>query len=75
MGVNFCPKTCGWVIVLIHRTSGFVIISIILPENEWFSFPLNKTYSNSVNFGSHLIVHSLEVGLFLSINGSVLVFG
>ena len=36
MGINFCPKTCGWVITLIHKTSRLVIISIILPGNGWF---------------------------------------
>ena len=37
MGVNFCPKTCGWVIILIRKTSRLVSVSIILPGNGWFS--------------------------------------
>ena len=56
MGVNFFLKTCGWVIILRHKTSGLVTILIILPGNEWFSFKLNKTYCNLVNFGSCFIV-------------------
>ena len=36
MGVNFCPKTCGWVII-IHKISRLVSVSIILPGNGWFS--------------------------------------
>ena len=33
MGVNFRLKTWGWVIILIHKISGLVTISIILPGN------------------------------------------
>ena len=27
------PKTCGWVIILMHKTSRLVSVSIILPGN------------------------------------------
>ena len=37
MGVNFFPKTCGWVIILIHKTFSLISISIILPGNGQFS--------------------------------------
>ena len=39
-GVNFCPKTCEWVIILISKTSRLVTISIILPGNGWVNFPI-----------------------------------
>ena len=68
MGVNFCLKTCRWVIILIHKTSGLVTMSMILPCNGWFSCKLNETYCNSANFGSRFIVHSLGMDLFLLIN-------
>ena len=64
MGVNFCLKTCGGVIILIYKTSGLVTISIILPGNGWFSCRLNEAYCNLANFGSCFIVHSLGMGLF-----------
>ena len=38
MGVKFCPKTCGWVIILIHKTTRLVSTSIILPGNGWCSW-------------------------------------
>ena len=63
MGVNFLPKTCGWVIILIHKTSELVTISIILPGNGWFSSRLNKTYCSLVSFGSCSVVNSLGMGL------------
>ena len=56
-------------IILIRKTSGLVTISIILPENGWFSCKSNKTYCNLVDFGSCFIVHSLGMGLFLFIGG------
>ena len=46
MGVNLRLKTCGWITLLIHKTSGLVTISIILPGNGWFSCILNKTFCN-----------------------------
>ena len=56
-----------------HKTSGLVTISVILPENGWFSCKLNKTYSNLVNFPSCLIAHSLGMDLFLFTDWSALV--
>ena len=73
MGANFRLKTCGWVIVLIHETSGLVTISILLPGNGWFSCKLNKLVVIFSNFGSCFIVHSLGMGLFLLIDGPDLV--
>ena len=55
-----------------HETSGLVVISKLLPGNGWFSCLLNKTYSNSVNFGSFSIVQILGMGLFLHNDGPVL---
>ena len=75
MGVSFCPKTCRWIIILRHKTSRLVTISIIPPGNGWFSCKLNKTYCNLANFASCFIVHSLEMGMFLFINGPALVCG
>ena len=72
-GCKSPPKTCGCVIILIHKTSGLVTFSIILPGNVWFSCKLNKTYCNLGNFGSCFIVHSLAMGLFLLIDGPALV--
>ena len=62
MGVNFLLKACGWVIILIYKSSGLVI-SIILPGNGWFSCKVDKTYCNLANFGSCFIVHSLGIGM------------
>ena len=67
MGVNFCLKSCEWVIILLHKTSGLVTISIILPGNGLFSCKLNRTYCNLVNLGSCSIVYSLRMGLILFI--------
>ena len=73
--LNFCLKTCGRVIILIQGTSGLVTISMILPENGWYSCQLNRTYCNSVKVGSCFIVHSRGMGLFLFIDRSALVCG
>ena len=54
--LNLCPKTCRWVIILIHKTSGLVIISIIPPGNGWFSCKLNKTYCNLRGMGLFLFI-------------------
>ena len=67
-------KTCGAVIILIHKTRGLVIISMTLPGNAWFSYALNKCYSNLENFGS-FIVGSLEMGMCLSVDEPALVCG
>ena len=64
MGVNFFLKTCRWVIILMHKASELVTISIILPGNEC---KLNKMYCDLVNFGS--------CGLFLFIDDPALVWG
>ena len=64
MGLRFCPKTCGWVIILIHKISTLVSTSIILPGNGWFLVKLNKTCCNLVSFSSCFIVHSLGMGQF-----------
>ena len=64
MGINFCPKARRWVIILIHKASRLVTISIIPPGNGWFSRKLSKSYRNSANFGSCFIAHSLGMGLF-----------
>ena len=72
IGVNFCPKTCGRVIILIYKTSRLVTISIILPGNGFVT--LNKT-CNLVNFVSCFIVHSLGMGLFLFIDRPALACG
>ena len=73
MGVNFRLKACGWVIILIHKISGLVTTSIILPGNGWSSCKLNKTYCNLTNIGSCFIVRSLGVGLLVLIDGPALV--
>ena len=65
---------CGWIIILIYKTSGVVTITIVLPGNGWFSCKLNKTYCNVANFCSCFIVHSLGMGLFLLINGPALLW-
>ena len=75
MGVNFCLKTCGWVIILIQKTSGLVTISILLPGNGWYSCKLNRTYCNLFDFGSCFNVHSPGLGLFLFIEVPALVCG
>ena len=67
MGVDFWPKTCWWVIILIHETSELFTISIILPGNECLSYRLNNTYCSLLNFGSCSIVSMSE-------NGSVFVY-
>ena len=69
MGVNFRLETCGWVIILIHKTSGLVTISILLPGNGWFSCKLNKTYCNLTNIGPCFVIHSLGMALLLLIDG------
>ena len=74
MGVNL-TKTCGWVIILIHKISELVNTSIILPGNGSFSSKLNKIYCSLVNFGSCSIVNSLRMGPFLFIDGPALVCG
>ena len=60
MGVNFCLNLDGHCI-----------------DNstwEWVAFvKLNSTCCNLVNFGSRFIVHSLRMGLFLSIDRPTLV--
>ena len=73
-GCKFSPKTCGSVIIFIHKSSGLVTISIILPGNGLSSCKLNKTYCNLANFGSCFIVRSLGMELFLLIDRSALVF-
>ena len=64
-GCKFQTKTCEWVIILIHKTSELVTISIVLLGNGWFSSKLNETYCSLVNFGSCSIVNSLGMGMFL----------
>ena len=36
MGVNFCLKTCRWLIISTEKTYTLVFITIILPGNGWF---------------------------------------
>ena len=67
-GCKFLPKTCEWIIILIHEIHRLVTISIILPGNGWFSCKLNRTYCNLANFGSCSILYGLGMGLFCLLN-------
>ena len=58
-GCKFWSNTCGWVIILIHKTSGLVTSSTILPGSGWFSCKLSKTYLHLAYFDSCFILHSL----------------
>ena len=79
IGVNFCPKTCGWVIILIRKTLDWSS-SVNNSPWEWVVFvKLNKTCCNLVNFGSLFLLYivwewvcfCLSTGKLQSADGSI----